>query len=163
MKLRLSRWTCLVALWTTFCCGLAWAESFASSASSAGSASIGSLSDSVQASSRSVSGDRQVAEGEYRVIEVADLADRPELLRLKLQLEAAASPAEAATELTLTLPRQALATRALAVGDRVHARHRPYGIEFAHAGATAQQREAFFLALADDWKRELDARPLKAL
>ncbi len=133
--------------------GVARAESFASSASSAGSASIGSLSDSVRGSSRSSSGDdKKVAEGDYRVLEVADAADRPGHLQLKLQ--AVAQPGEEGT-LWLTLPRQALAPRGLAAGDVVIARQRPYGVEFARADA-AQVREAFFLVLADDWHRELD-------
>jgi hypothetical protein len=129
------------------------AESFASSASSAGSASSGSVSDSIGGSSKSSSGETKVADGDYRVIEVADLSERPGMLRLKLQ--AMALPGEAGVVL-LTLPRQALAQRGLADGAIVSARHRPYGLEFAHADT----REAFFLVLADDWHRELAARPL---
>jgi hypothetical protein len=136
----------------------AWAESFASSASSAGSASIGSLSDSVQGSSRSSSGETKVAEGEYRVVDVAVLADRPGMLQLKLQASAIAGDKG---ELWLTLPQQALGARALSAGDVVLARQRPYGIEFARAMAAAPGREAFFLVLADDWRRELDPQPLK--
>jgi hypothetical protein len=129
------------------------AESFASSASSAGSASLGSLSDSVRGSSRSSSGDdKKVAEGDYRVIEVVDAADRPGHLQLRLQ--AVAQPGEAGA-LWLTLPRQTLAPRGMAVGDVVVARPRPYGVEFARADG-AQAPVAFFLVLADDWHRELD-------
>ena len=129
------------------------ADSFASSASSAGSASVGSLSDSVSGSSKSSSGDTKVAEGDYRVIEVAELAQQPGLLKLKLQ--AAATPG-ADGELWLTLPRQALAARALAAGDVVSARLRPYGVEFAHADT----RDAFFLVLAGHWPRDLAPRPV---
>ena len=129
----------------------ALAESIASSASSAGSASVGSLSDSVTRSSKSSSGETQVAAGDYRVIEVAERADRPGALQLKLQ--AVARPDDAGA-LWLTLPRQALAARTLAAGDLVHARQRPYGLEFAHAPAG----EPFFLVLADDWHRELAPR-----
>lgn len=131
------------------------AESFASSASSAGSASSASLSDSVQGSSNSSTGNDRVAEGEYRVIEVADVADRPQHQRLRLQAlqrDGDASPAW----FTLDLPRQTVAAQALHTGHVVAARHRPYGLEFAHA----QTRQAFFLALADDWQRELAPRPL---
>lgn len=129
------------------------ADSVASSASSAGSASLGSVSDSIGGSSKSSSGETKVADGDYRVIEVAELADRPGMLRLKLQ---ATAPHGEAGEVLLTLPRQALAQRGLAVGAIVIARHRPYGLEFAHA----EPREAFFLVLADDWHRELDPRPV---
>lgn len=140
----------LLAIATTTPC---LADSLASSASSAGSASSGSLSESINGSSKSSSGETKVAAGDYRVVAVAELADRPGMLRLKLQ--ATAQPGEAG-ELWLTLPRQALAQRALAAGDVVSARQRPYGVEFARADT----REAFFLVLADDWHRELDPHPV---
>lgn len=131
------------------------AESLASSASSAGSASSGSLSDSVQGSSDSSTGNRRVAEGEYRVVEIAQVADRPQHLRLRLEAlrrDGAAPPAW----FTLDLPRQTVAAQGLAGGEVILAHHRPYGLEFARA----QTREPFFLALADDWQRELAPRPL---
>ena len=131
-----------------------WADSFASSASSAGSASLGSLSTSIGESSDASSGKREVADGDYRVIEVADVNAKPGMLQLTLQ----ATRGEA-HEFTLKLPREALGQRAIAVGDLVHARNRPYGLEFARANA-AQEREAFFLVLADDWHKELDSRPV---
>lgn len=128
------------------------AESFASSASSAGSASSGSVSDSLRGSSDSSSGRRQVADGDYRVIQVADAAGRPGLLRVTLRATAAAD------EFALELPAQALAGRGLAAGDLVQARNRAYGIEFAHAAQAQRPREAFFLVLADDWQREIAPR-----
>jgi hypothetical protein len=79
------------------------AESFASSASSAGSASSGSVSDSIGGSSKSSTGEAKVADGDYRVIEVADVSDRPGLLRLTLQ---ATAPQGEAGEVLLTLPRR---------------------------------------------------------
>lgn len=127
------------------------ADSFTSSASSAGSASVGSLSDSLRGSSRSSSGPTKVADGDYRVIEVAAVADRPGMLQLRLQATATAG---ADGELWLTLPEKALASRAVAAGDVVQATNRPYGVQFAHADS----REAFFLVLADDWQRDLDSR-----
>ena len=59
------------------------AESFASSASSAGSASSGSVSDSIEGSSDASSPDRKVAEGNYRITEVAQVEGRPGTVRLK--------------------------------------------------------------------------------
>ena len=128
------------------------AESFTSSASSAGSASSASVSDSLRGSSDSSSGRRQVADGDYRVIQVADAAGRPGMLRITLRAVAADD------EFALELPAQALAARGLAAGDRVQARNRPYGIEFAHAALPQRPREAFFLVLADDWQREIAPR-----
>ncbi len=125
------------------------AESFASSASSAGSASVGSLSDSIKGSSNSSSGNNKVAEGDYKIIEVAALPERPGMLRLTLRQDDE-------HEFFLELPQQALGTRGAAAGDTVSAHYRPYGLEFARADT----REPFFLVLADDWRRELDARPV---
>lgn len=128
----------------------AHADSIASSASSAGSASLGSLSDSLQGSSNSSRGNNRVAEGDYRVIEVAVAAGRPGLVRIKMQAQ------QGQDELVLDVPDKALAQRGLGAGDVVSARLRPYGVEFAHADT----RQAFFLALDDEWKRELDSHPV---
>jgi len=130
------------------------ADSLASSASSAGSASLGSVSDSIGNSSRSSSPDNKTADGDYRVIEVAELAGKPGMLQLTLQ----ATQGEA-REFTLKLPREALGRKGIAQGDIVHARNRPYGLEFARLN-DAHTREAFFLVLADDWHKELDSRPV---
>ena len=135
------------------------AESFASSASSAGSASSGSVSDSLQGSSNSSKGDNKVADGEYRVIDIAEAPGRPGMLRLKLQAQATPREASQAGEWQLTLPAAAVAARPLAVGDVVAARNRPYGVEFAYAApATSTTPEPFFLVLADEWQRELAPR-----
>ena len=123
------------------------ADSFASSASSAGSASSGSVSDSIKGSSGSSTGDKQVTEGQYRVMEVAEVPGRPAMTRLKLR----ATEQGPTREFFLELPRQALGNRALGTGDLVQALERPYGFEFARDDT----REAFFLVLADDWHREL--------
>ena len=130
------------------------AESFASSASSAGSASIGSLSDSIRDSSGSSSKKDKVAEGDYRIVDVA-AGERPETLRLKMEPVAHAG-GEAAI-IYLDVPRPALGDRAAAPGDIVGVRQRPYGYEFAWADT----RVAFFLVLAADWQRELEPRPVQ--
>lgn len=123
----------------------AQATSFASSAAGAGSASSGSVSDSLKASSGSSAGGERRAEGRYRVTEVAQ-ADAG-----KLRLTLARDGAEL---VELTLPRQALAARAVQVGDEVQATPQPYGVAFAHADTG----QAFFLVLEDAWHRELAAR-----
>ncbi|MBE7416485.1 MAG: hypothetical protein HS128_01855 [Ideonella sp.] len=137
------------------------AESFASSASSAASQSVGSLSESIQNSSQGSSRATRTADCDYRVIEVAEVAEvagRAGLLRLTLR--ATAAPDDEAAGFMLTLPRQALGARGVAVGDVIHASNRPYGIEFARAATVGAPREPFFLALRDDWRRELDAHPV---
>ena len=151
MTFSASRSACalLVGIVAALPCG---AESFASSASSAGSASVGSLSDSIRDSSGSSK--HEVAEGDYRIIEVA-AGERPDTLRVKMQHVARADDDGAV--IYLDVPRAALGDRAAASGDIVGVRRRPYGYEFAWADTGA----AFFLVLAADWQRELETRPVE--
>ena len=156
------------------------ASSTASSASSAGSASVGSLSDSLRSSSQSSAGPRQMADGAYRVIEVAEVEGLPGQLRLTLQAQPAwpataqapavrsAAAAELAAAPTgaplqslqweLRLPRALVEREALAPGHLVRAAQQPYGVAFARA----EQSRPFFLVLLDEWQRELPARPVQA-
>lgn len=135
----------------------AWADpaSSASSASSAGSQSVASISGSIQNSSNSSSG-KQVAEGEYRIIEVADVADQPGTVRMKLQAVQDAPGAVTDNEFFLFLPQQVVEQARLTQGAVVMARHKPYGLEFAHA----KTLKGFFMALKDEWYRELQTRPV---
>ncbi len=130
------------------------ASSAASSASDSASTSVGSLSTSLGRSSDS-SRPARVAAGAYRIVEIAELRDRPALLQLTLRAEPGSASADD-DELLLRLPREAVAQGRLLRGELVAARPRPYGIEFArHDSGTA-----FFLVLADDWHRELDSQPV---
>jgi hypothetical protein len=151
MKSKFIRLACVTLLGAsaTFAC---YADSVASSASSAGSASVGSLSDSIHGSSNS-SGDKKVADGDYQVLEVAELSDRPGILRLRMQAQVGTDNGQPSAFL-LDLPKTALAQRDLSAGDIVSVHNRPYGLEFARA----QTREAFFLVLNDEWRSDLDAR-----
>ena len=143
------------------------ASSTASSASSAGSASVGSLSDSLRSSSQSAAGPRQMADGSYRVIELAEAADRPGEMRLTLQPTqhtAAGVPADVgaaqgrAEQWELRLPQAVVEREGLDTGHLLRAAQRPYGVAFALAG----QPRPFFLVLAQEWQLELPARPVKA-
>jgi len=128
----------------------ALAASSASSASSEGvSTSVGSSSTSIQKSSDSSSSkDDKVADGDYRIIAVADAPARPVAVRLKLRpVDGAAQ----AGEFYLYMPQVAFDESRLGTGSVVTAKARAYGTEFA---ATASQRP-FFLVLADEWFREL--------
>ncbi len=129
----------------------AHAASSASSASSDGSsASVGSLSTSVEKSSNSSSKGDKVAEGDYKVIQVADAA-APGKLRLTLR-----ATNDSGEEFNLTLPQEAAAQGKLAVGVVVTAKSHQYGLQFA----AADTREPFFLVLRDDWYRELATKPV---
>lgn len=133
----------------------AWADS-TSSASSASSTSVGSSSASIEKSSTSSSNNDRVAQGTYTIVEMAALAQQPDMLRLRLQATAANTPTD---EFFLLLPRQAAERARLAAGQLISAEHRPYGLAFATvpvAGSSAP----FFLVLDDAWFRELESRPL---
>lgn len=144
------RQACALALALSM--GSALADSFTSSASSAGSASSGSVSNSLSASSDSSSDSEkdQVANGDYRIMDVAEVADDANMRRLTLQAE------DASRRFQLDLPVHILTEERLQRGDLVHVQQRVYGLEFAHS----DQREAFYLVLSDDWHDELAARPL---
>jgi hypothetical protein len=88
-----------------------------------------------------------------RVAGIEKIAGRKDMLRLTLE---PLSANEGTGSFRLDLPQRALGDRPLAAGDAVSARHRPYGIEFAHAASG----DAFFLVLADDWHRDLQTRVL---
>ena len=123
------------------------ASTAASSASSAGSASSGSVSDSMGSSSNSSGDDKRVAAGQYRVIDIAAAPGKPDTTRMTLH----AATAGASQEFTLDVPNKALAQRAIGKGELVQVNTREYGYEFAHADS----KQAFFLALEDNWYREL--------
>ncbi|HZX27258.1 MAG TPA: hypothetical protein VFF16_09325 [Telluria sp.] len=151
IKTLVPRALCL-ALFTAACALPAHADSIASSASSAGSASSGSISDSIGGSSNSSHNDKRVAAGEYRVIDIAQAPGKAEKTRLTLRADADG----AVREFYLDVPDRALAGRAIAKGALVQVNERPYGYEFAQADT----KSAFFLALRDDWYRELGSHPV---
>lgn len=129
------------------------ASSAASSASDSVSTSVGSVSDSIKKSSESSTGKKDVADGDYRVIDVAAAADRPGFVRVQLQ---ALADATAEGGLDLFVPQATVAQGQLAVGQVVTARNHDYGVEFAKA----ETRQAFFLAMNDAWHHELKSRPV---
>ena len=145
----LSRALCLAAF-AIACAAPTHATSFTSSAASAGSASSGSISDSIGASSNSSSGDDRVAAGDYRVIDVAAAPAKPDTTRMTLR----AAAAGVTREFYLDVPNRALAERGVNKGELVRVNEREYGFEFAHADT----KRAFFLALQDDWYRDLASR-----
>lgn len=128
----------------------AHADSLASSASSAGSESSGSISNSIGASSNSSNHDRRVAAGEYRVIDIAQAPAKAGVTRMTLRA-LGDGPAQ---EFTLDVPERALAARQVAKGELVRVNERVYGYEFAYADTA----RPFFLALQDDWYRELKSQ-----
>ncbi len=126
----------------------AHADSFTSSASSAGSASIGSISDSFGASSNSSSGDNKRADGRYRLTDIGDAPGRAGVARLTMQGD---GPQQ---RIVLDLPKAVVQQQGFVRGDYVQAKNRDYGMEFARDDT----RTAFYLVLADEWYNELAAR-----
>lgn len=129
------------------------AESFASSASSAGSASSGSVSDSLSGSSNSSTGDRKVADGEYRIIQIAATPDRAGRTRVTMQA------GDASQRVVLDLPQATFDQQNLSAGDLMYAHNRVYGVEFGRVRA-GDARQPFYLVLADEWYGELASRPV---
>lgn len=123
------------------------ASSAASSASDSVTTSSGSISASVNQSSRSSSGDK-VAQGDYRILAMDAVADRPGMLRLQLQAVADATPAGA---LDLTLPEAAVRGAYLRNGLLVVVTPTDFGLQFANP----LTGEPFFLALDDAWANDL--------
>lgn len=137
-----------LALAAAACTLPAHADSVASSASSAGSASSASISDSIGGSSNSSSGDRRrVTTGPYRVIDIAQAPAKADTTRVTLRAVAG----DAATEFWVDVPDRALADRRIAKDEVVQVNERVYGYEFAYGDT----KKPFFLALQDDWYREL--------
>lgn len=130
----------------------AWADS-TSSASSASSTSIGSSSASSEKSSNSSSTKDRVAQGQYTVVEIAEVAEQADMVRLRMQ------PVGGTAEVVLLLPRAATDRVQLGTGHIVSAEHRPYGLALATVDATTAT-VPFFLILDDDWFRELESRPI---
>ncbi len=126
------------------------ASTAASSASDSIGTSVGSVSGSFQQSSTSSATTTAAIEGDYRIVEVATVAERPGTLRMKLQ---AVADRALNNEFFLYLPQAAVDQGRLAPNVVVTARQRAYGTEFAHG----RTRQAFFLVLSDDWYRELQA------
>lgn len=132
-----------------------------SSASSASSTSVGSSSASIgKSSDSSNSGAKdKVAQGQYTVVDVAEVADQTNMLRVRLQPRATEGAASTGPSFDLVLPRQAAEQGHLIAGQTISAEHRPYGLAFATVTETGNA-SPFFLVLDDDWYRELQSRPV---
>jgi hypothetical protein len=128
------------------------ASSAASSASDSVTTSVGSVSASFQRSSDS-STNNKVADGEYKVIEMAAVPDEAGKVRMKLQ---AMAPTTGDKEFVLLLPQEAVERGHVRVGGVITARTRDYGYEFA----SPNDEKPFFLVLADEWFKELQSRPV---
>jgi hypothetical protein len=134
----------------------AWAASSASSAASdSASTSVGSLSTSVENSSKSSSKGKETAAGQYTVVDMAEAPSREgeakgtlAMTRLRLQ---AVPGTGAEGEFFLTVPTVAVQQAGVLAGQRVAANAKPYGLEFARLDT----QRAFFLAMSDEWMREL--------
>lgn len=123
------------------------ASSAVASASDSVSTSVETMSRSLHRSSTS-SSPRPLAQGDYKVIQVAQVA--PGLHDVTLQAVAATGNEG---QVTLRVADKVVADGGLVVGQVVSARERPYGYEFTRADT----RVAFFLMLDDAWYRELQS------
>lgn len=127
-------------------------SSLVSSASDSLSASVGQSSKSIGNSSDSSSKHTDMAQGEYRVVDVAAAAGQPGMVTLTLL---PVKDDAGVDRWTLTLPAATVAQHDIAAGQVVAALERPYGMEFDKADAAHGTKTAFFLVMQDDWHREL--------
>jgi hypothetical protein len=107
----------------------------------------GNSADSSQSSGNAIKN----AEGEYRVLAVADAADRPGWARVEL-----APLAAGRTALYLYVEADDLASERIAAGQIVAARAQAYGLAFARQG----RETAFAVVLRDDWLNDIHPRPV---
>lgn len=131
------------------------ADSLATSAAAGGSSASSASSASSDKSSDSSSRTQQAAAGPYRIVDLAQLAERPGTLRMTMRAQSPVGD-EARPDLVLYVPQDGIERSGLDVGQIVMARARPYGTEFA----AADTRRAFFLLINDAWSRELVANPV---
>lgn len=129
------------------------ASSATSVVSDSASSTASSASDSVKGSSNSSSRGTGMAAGDYRLIQVADTADRAGMVTMRL---ARADQPAVAHELEVTLPKTAFSTGSLNVGEILRVREKAYGWELVNAGT----QQAFFLVLADKWHKDLSLKPV---
>lgn len=122
-----------------------------SSASSAASTSVGSSSTSLETSSNSSTGKNQVAQGAYTLLDMVAVADKPAMVRLRLQ----GNVATHTPEFFLLVPRLVVQQAQLVAGQTIQAEQRAYGMAFSAAGISP-----FFLVLDDAVHRELESRPV---
>ncbi len=135
--------------------GTLLADSLVSSSASITSQSLGSSSVSLKKSSDSSSSRDQVAQGQYTIIDMAEVPQQPDMLRVQLQGQAGAQ------EFFLLLPRATAQRVPLQVGAIVEVQHRTYGLAFATAAGVAA-KEPFFLVLDDAWYRELNSQRVRS-
>ena len=167
-----------VAVAATLAAAPAAADTLASSAIfNSFSASVGSISTSFNASSDASSPGRPLRTGEYRVLQIAAAPGREGYARLTLRAQAPvalsasgsisgaqAEMADAAAtvdDVHLFLPHETVARAALAEGQVIRARARPYGLELAKAAAPELAAQPFFLVVADEWLDDLQTRAVK--
>ena len=129
------------------------ASTAGSSASDSASSATSSASDSSKTSSGGSSKATGIAMGDYKIIEVAAVSDRPGKALLTLQAAASVAPAE---PVLLYVPIAVVEKSGLVAGQTITAQTRTYGVEFSKQNHS-NDRTAFFLVLNDDVYRELQS------
>jgi len=132
------------------------ASSTSSAASDSASSAASSGSESLKKSSDSSTKTTAAAAGDYELMAVTTVAERPGTLRLTLQ---AVADRSVDGEYFLYVPQQTVDRNGLAAGQLVTARARPYGLEFAKGGAG----QAFFLVLDDDWAADIPSHAVSSI
>lgn len=110
--------------------------------------SLTASSDSISNSSKSSSNAVKTAEGDYKVIDVADAAGHPNQKRVALQ-----AMTQGKEGLYLYMTKDELAQSDLRAGQVVTANPRPYGVAFTQHG---NNNGTFAVVLNDLWLKELN-------
>jgi hypothetical protein len=128
-------------------CGQANAAVSLLSVSDSVSATVGSVSTSLQNSSKAIG---NIAEGDYKVVAVAQ-ADQPGKTQLTLVPLAATNATE---PFNLFVAQADVKRGGVEVGQIVHAQKQAYGLAFARA----DQQQPFALLLDQAWKSEVQPK-----
>jgi hypothetical protein len=116
------------------------------------SGSIGSLSDSVRGSSRSSSNAVNLADGGYKITDIAAADDHPGKMRLALQADGDSRD----KDIYLYVPRDDYMRADLSIGQEIMATRQPYGVAFS----LGDVKQPFVVVLADDWVSDLRSNAL---
>nr|WP_315466087.1 hypothetical protein [uncultured Rhodoferax sp.] len=116
--------------------------------------SIGGLSTSVTTLSNASSTATGVAQGDYTLVEVVAMADRPDMVRLAL---ANVDREQSSSDVYVYLPAQTYLDAGLQAGNIITAKQRSYGIELARA----TDNKTFFLIVDDHVLNELKSTPVE--
>ena len=116
------------------------------------SGTVGSMSDSVEPSSKSSANVVHLADGGYKITDIAAVDGHPGKMRLALQADGDSRD----KDIYLYVPRDDYMRADLSVGQEIMATRQPYGVAFS----LGDVKQPFVVVLADDWVSDLRSNAL---